>query len=96
MGINEVLQGINSLTSAVELRQVNAVAIAKLRSLQSMNNVLAKQSFCVGDKVKWQSSRKRRGEQFGSIIKLNKVRAVVKTSMDIEWTVPFAMLEKVL
>lgn len=96
MNISQILTAISSGEfSDAELRQINSIAVAKIKARRSVNNQLAKAALAVGMKVKV-NHPKLAGREF-ILAEIKRTKAAVRPEGDIlfGYNVPLSLVEAV-
>jgi len=92
--LREVMELVSQINSVDMLRSINELVVTRIKSINHLDGFKVKIELKVGDRVSWQS-RRRGCETFGTIVKKNRTRAVVRSDEGLSWNVPFTMLSKV-
>jgi hypothetical protein len=96
MNISQILTAISSGEfSDAELRQINSIAVAKIKARRSVNNQLAKAALVVGMKVKV-NHPKLAGRQF-ILSEIKRTKASVRPEGEFlsGYNVPLSLVEAV-
>ncbi len=88
--VTSLLSGVSGMSDG-ELRTINGLVIAELRSRQERKNALAKSALNVGDKVKFMS---KYGLQVGVLTRFKQKNVEVMVGYT-RWTVSPTLLSKV-
>lgn len=89
MTVNEIISELRGL-SEEDLRDINRVAIERIKALRSYNSASKRRLFSPGDQVAF---RGRYGRRQGEIVRLKRIKAIVKCDGQ-NWDVPISMLER--